>query len=591
MAATIEVNKKSVLDLLSEGKEHKFLIPAYQRPYEWDEERIRTLVDDLWNFTIMPNGKTYFLGCIVTYENEDEQYEVIDGQQRITSLFLLLRAVYKKLEGMEVCDAVSNLKSTIEPALWYKDDITGKVSKDHIFIESHVIDSKDNEVFADILKTGEITKKKDLYSKNYRLFYDLLDELSRDNPMQFYQFVNNILKNSVIFPINADSQDTALSIFTTLNDRGQQLTDADIFKSKIYQKVSQDEKNTFIDRWNRLSERCADCNRSVQQCFNNYMSYLRAKDGDKDTSTPALRKYFTEDKDRRLSEPELMGDLEAISNLWTVVNNHEEIDGEPWSSNIRIVKGLDILRSYPNELWAQPIVCYYLANRSNTEFEGLFVLFVYKLISELMVKHFNDPRIPAVRFGILNLNIDSIKNPHPKFAFENNIDRAIIRSKIEIPHYMIGRMLMKVIAYNHQDSILPERWEIEHILPIHWQDSYFMNMTEDEIKTDIEHIGNKVPFEKRLNIIASDGYFAAKKEQYAKSKIEIVKELSKSPSNNWHIQDIKSRDVLLFNEICETLETWRNEYDNASDVADDSIDAPTDEDKRRIEEWKKRGLI
>lgn len=74
MAATIEVNKKSVLDLLSEGKEHTFLIPAYQRPYEWDEERVRTLVDDLWNFTVSPNGKTYFLGCIVTYENDDEQY-------------------------------------------------------------------------------------------------------------------------------------------------------------------------------------------------------------------------------------------------------------------------------------------------------------------------------------------------------------------------------------------------------------------------------------------------------------------------------------------------------------------------------------
>lgn len=87
---------------------------------------------------------------------------------------------------MESCDAVNNLKSTIEPALWYKDDITGKVSKDRIFIESRVIDSKNNEVFADILKTGEITKGKDLYSKNYRLFYDLLGELSRDNPMQFY---------------------------------------------------------------------------------------------------------------------------------------------------------------------------------------------------------------------------------------------------------------------------------------------------------------------------------------------------------------------------------------------------------------------
>lgn len=591
MTATIEVNKKSVLDLLSEGKEHTFLIPAYQRPYEWDEERIRTLVDDLWNFTVSPNGKTYFLGCIVTYENDDEQYEVIDGQQRITSLFLLLRAVYKKLENMESCDAVNNLKSTIEPALWYKDDITGKVTKNRIFIESRVIDSKNNEVFADILKTGEITKRRDLYSKNYRLFYDLLDDLSRDNPMQFYQFVNNILKNSVIFPINADSQDTALSIFTTLNDRGQQLTDADIFKSKIYQKISPDQKEVFIKRWNALSEKCVDCDRTVQQCFTNYMAYLRAKAGDKDTSTPSLRKFFTEDKDRRLSSPDLMDDLESIAKLWTVINRHEEIENECWSKNIRILKGLDILRSYPNELWVQPVVCYYLANKADDRFENVFELFIYKLISELMVKHFNDPRIPAVRFSILILNIESIKTLYPAFAFEETIDRDYICSKIEIPHYMIGRMLMKVIAYNHQDAILPEKWEIEHILPIHWQDSYFLNMTDEEINSYIEHIGNKIPFEKRLNIIASDGYFAAKKDQYAKSRIEIVRNLSKSPSNNWHIQDILSRDVLLFNEICDKLESWRQDYDDACKRIERQVDNPTEEDLRRIEEWKRRGLI
>ena len=177
------------------------------------------------------------------------------------------------------------------------------------------------------------------------------------------------------------------------------------------------------------------------------------------------------------------------------------------------------------------------------------------------------------------------------FAFEESIDRALICNKIEIPHYMIGRMLMKVIAYNHQDDILPEKWEIEHILPIHWQDSYFFNMTEEEIRSCIEHIGNKIPFEKRLNIIASDGYFAAKKEQYAKSRIEIVKNLSKSPSNNWHIQDILSRDIILLNEICDKLESWRQDYDDVCKQSEKLADTPTEDDLKRIKEWKRRGLI
>ena len=91
-------------------------------------------------------------------------------------------------------------------------------------------------------------------------------------------------------------------------------------------------------------------------------------------------------------------------------------------------------------------------------------------------------------------------------------------------------------------------------------------------------------------IIASDGYFAAKKEQYAKSQIEIVKALSRSPSNNWHIQDIISRDVLLFNEICDKLESWCQDYNDICKQEDSRVDAPTEDDLKRIEEWKRRTL-
>ena len=103
MPATIEVNKQSVKQLLESGKEHPFVIPEYQRPYAWTEEQIETLFDDLWDFTTSEDGgsdgkSTYFLGSIVAYENENGEQEIIDGQQRITSLFLLLRAIYTMLK-------------------------------------------------------------------------------------------------------------------------------------------------------------------------------------------------------------------------------------------------------------------------------------------------------------------------------------------------------------------------------------------------------------------------------------------------------------------------------------------------------------
>ena len=82
MATTIEVNKQSVKQLLETGKVNKFIIPEYQRPYAWTDEQIQTLFEDLVEYTENANESTYFLGTIVSYENENNEQEIIDGQQQ-----------------------------------------------------------------------------------------------------------------------------------------------------------------------------------------------------------------------------------------------------------------------------------------------------------------------------------------------------------------------------------------------------------------------------------------------------------------------------------------------------------------------------
>ena len=116
MATSIEVNKQSVKQLLETGKVNKFIIPEYQRPYAWTDEQIQTLFEDLAEYTGNNNENTYFLGTIVSYENDNGEQEIIDGQQRITSLFLLLRALYSKLNSMTETKEVVNFKVQIESA-------------------------------------------------------------------------------------------------------------------------------------------------------------------------------------------------------------------------------------------------------------------------------------------------------------------------------------------------------------------------------------------------------------------------------------------------------------------------------------------
>lgn len=593
MATTISVNKQSVSELLKTGRTKPFIIPEYQRPYAWTSEQVETLFEDIWEFATTIGGLdqngSYFLGSIVSFENEDGEQEIIDGQQRITSLFLLLRAIYTKLiKGDDAqTDAAQNFIRQIEPAIWRTDNRTGKVDYNNILLTSKVVDNEGNEILRNILKDGIANPNaNDNYSKNYLLFQKLYDEHCTKSPLKVYDFIYALLNQAILLPICADSQDTALTIFSTLNNRGLPLSDADIFKAKIYNNLKDNEKEEFISQWKALEKEATEAQESIQQLFYYYMFYLRAKENDVSSTTPGVRKYYSGNKSERLFEPDLMKGLKTVLNLWKVVNTNQDIPEEDWDNNAKIRKALDTLTSYPNEYWKYPVIIYYLSHRNREDFNTEFLLFLNKLIEELMTRFLLFPTINAVKSDIMKLNAKIINDPHPMFDFRE-IDKSLLEERIRIPHRNIVRMLLKCYAYNHQEQLLPDNWQIEHILPQKWQESFFPNVDAKKVYEMIEHIGNKTPFERKLNIIASNGYFKKKQQEYQKSKIEVTKILVTSINNDWTLGNIEHRDKIVASEIMQLLQDWESDYQkNRNNTA-----MPSEEDLAMIEKFKQKGWI
>lgn len=597
MPTTIEVNKQSVEALLGSGKIKPFVIPEYQRPYAWTDEQIETLFEDLWEFTVTSGGTeregSYFLGSVVAYENEDGEQEIIDGQQRITSLFLLLRAIYTKLVATSEAERTAeanNFIKKIEPAIWRANKLTGNVDYKNILLTSRVVNNEGNETLRTILEMGKTDENaKDNYSKNYRYFQELLDKHSTENPLMIYQFIYALLNQAILLPITTDTQDTALTIFSTLNDRGLPLSDADIFKAKIYNQLEADDKKEFIDCWKELDEQAKEANESIQQLFYYNMFYLRALEKDNKTTTPGVRKYYAANNFERLYQPGLLDTLFVILNLWKVINNGEEIEGESWSKNIKIKQALDTLSSYPNEFWKYPVVNYYVCYRNEKTFETKFGLFLNKLLMELMTKYLLIPSINAVKPDILKLDAAIVSSDTPKFDFKE-IDTSQLEIRIQNPNRNVVRMLLKTLAYEQQDELLPSRWEIEHIFPQKWQTNYFPNVPDETIKEKIEHIGNKLPLEKRLNIVAGNGYFGKKKKKYKASKIVITNVLGNSDIEDWDMDSIMKRDIRISDSILAILAKWNNDYLNI--LSETAVEErPSEEDLARIEEFKKKGWI
>lgn len=594
MATTIEVNKQSVKQLLEGGKDHPFVIPEYQRPYAWEEDQIDTLFNDLWDFSTSPEGgsdgpNTYFLGSIVSYENDKGEQEIIDGQQRITSLFLLLRAIYSTLKYADVkSKEAQNFIKQIEPALWRTDKMTGEVDYSNILLTSRVLNNEGNDILRNILQTGEAEPKAtDNYSKNYRQFQKLYAKASQDNPLMIYNFIYVVLNKAILLPISADNQDTALTIFSTLNDRGLPLSDADIFKAKIYNHLGKDEKADFIDRWKELDEQATDAGESIQQLFYYYMFYLRALENDYNSSTPGIRKYYSANKYDRLFQPALIDNLFIVAQLWAVVNKHEVIEDEPWSSDPLILQALDILNAYPNEFWKYPVINYYLSYRHEENFVAEFGRFLHKLIKELLTKYLLIPTINAVKADILKLDVEIVTSSTPRFDFRQ-IDMSQLDEKIKNPHRNSVRMLLKMLAYEKQDALLPDKWEIEHIFPQKWQTNYFTDVPDDVIKEKIEHIGNKLPFEKKLNIVAGNGYFKKKQKEYAASNITITREMASPDIQDWDLDSIVERDIRVSDDIHRLLKRWDDDY---AGVPASEKPKATAEEEAMIRHLKEKGLI
>ena len=187
----LNVDQKTIKDLFQD-KKADFLIPDYQRPYAWGENECQTLWDDIFAFAIPNNNSEafdsnseYFLGPIVTFVNEDKKQEIIDGQQRLTTLMLLLRAFYTKFGNMQDKASIAT-KQNIEKCLWKTDEF-GEADKNELKIDSEVATDNDKEEFLNILKTGNITPgNKSRYTQNYIFFSKCIDDF-KNNYSSYYE--------------------------------------------------------------------------------------------------------------------------------------------------------------------------------------------------------------------------------------------------------------------------------------------------------------------------------------------------------------------------------------------------------------------
>lgn len=553
--AELHVSKKTIGKLFSEMQNKKFVIPDYQRPYKWNIEKCETLWNDIENFaqTDAKSGADYFLGTIVSYVNQDKNQEIIDGQQRITSFMLMLRAFFRKLENMTEDEDVKGLKNQLAPCIWDINRISQKVSdKTKIHIESLVATEEDNETFHKILETGTANEDaKDNYSRNFKFFKERCDNYAKDKPMQWKELCVTILQKCIILPIECDAQDTALTIFSTLNDRGLPLADSDIFKAQLYRNSgSEEKKKAFTEQWKDLTQICKQGDLSIDDVFRYYSHILRARNNDKSKEV-GLRKFYAAEQYKRLREENMMSEIMPLAEFWRYANLEVRPDVEvKYDISVEARKYLHCLNSYPNEYWKYATSVFFMKNRESETFEQDFIKFLKELVSFLFAKFIERPTVNAIKDDIYASCISI--NTNNKLRVRVIPTEELLRQQIAaFGSSRLSRALLLLDAYLNpqQTGKIKEPFDIEHIFPKKWQNTNYNGWTFEDATAYLDRFGNKIVFEKKLNIQAGNNYFGKKKEKYSESKIATVLELSKYPKNDWVKEDIEEREKRFTNSI------------------------------------------
>lgn len=563
----LNVDQKTIYDLLSD-KKADFLIPDYQRPYAWNEEQCKTLWDDIFLFSFPDNNyeafddnEEYFLGSIVTYKNENGKSEVIDGQQRLTTLMLILRAFYDKFSNMQDRNSILT-RDRIEKCIW-KTDTFGTADKSTLKIDSEVATDNDKEEFIELLRSGIVKQgSKSQYVLNYQFFQNRINEFLQAFPSFFPYLPARILGNCILLPIEAESQDTALRIFSTLNDRGLPLSDADIFKAQFYKYYGTlNKKDEFIVEWKKLEEIASSVFRPItgtpmDELFARYMYFLRAKEGNKSSTTEALRKFYERNKYQYLKQPNTIDDLKALALFWESIADQ---DSTRFSDGV--LKKLFVLNYAPNGMWQHITSVYFLQHRTK---DGMledtnFHNFLDRITAFIFAYAITNPGVNALRTPVYDEMVNIVNGSEAtfsKYKFNAMQARSFIENYAFTNQRSVTRSMITWYAYTFPEQQLldvNEIYHLEHIYPKKRQEMEGGLKSED----NIDALGNKVLLESSINIRASDYRFEDKTKIYSgeqrrgnykdPSKIHEITELV--GYKEFEEKQIVDRNTLIINQF------------------------------------------
>lgn len=254
--ARIENHKYSIEEAF---RECFYIVPDYQREYVWTDKEVHQLLEDIGEQIDAGTTREYFIGTVlVSPTDQKNHYEVIDGQQRLTTFFLLLCALKHLFQGEPQRQMISGLISTsyvdsdgevrtdlkLEPRY----ESAGEVMAKLVELDADPQTVRAGIQASGIASFGSLENLVNAYSTLYRYLKDNYDDAPKLKKYWGY------LANNVVFIQISTDVSSALKIFETINERGVGLNPMDLLKNLLFTQVKQAQFTQLKDEWKKITK-------------------------------------------------------------------------------------------------------------------------------------------------------------------------------------------------------------------------------------------------------------------------------------------------------------------------------------------------
>ena len=571
MATEIKCEKKVIREIFNMW----YCIPDYQRAYVWDTDQVRDLLDDTISAYRENKEAQYFLGSMVLKINEKSEnnvsyteYELLDGQQRITTVFLILACMRDMLTDYpQYQNSLAGFVYQAEDAILQQPErmrIIFNIRSDvRDFVNEHI---KPLHGTCDdaLLKEKMQAKDVNISIRNMANAMLVAREFLEENKSDIIGYLSYFLNKVLMIYVATEELQDAFQLFTVLNNRGVKLSSSDILKAENLKELSAADRTSWATRWEEMET-------YFGEDFDKFLSHIRTILVKKKQTTTLLKEfdefvYSNQEYDRTQKKyvprtPILRRGRDTFELLYSYYHTYQEVfdtDHSVVTGDYEITNYLKLMETgFGADYWIAPVLDYYRKYRRRG-----FVAFL-KALDRKLSADWITAATPTVRMENVNAILREIEASQDSAALLQSKTFTINKSDFErvINGDIYGRSFAKylllkldLIYRGSSTPMIPQAIaSIEHILPRNpsADSQWVKDFSAAEREEWTNKLGNLVLISRRKNTSQGNRDYVEKKEKYFEKNIEMFPNSIRIYQNypEWKLSDLKKNHSDVVTEL------------------------------------------